>query len=68
MCVLFLDIGGVATWHNIRIETIFALAAGAVGFVGTLLTVKPLCLIGRQRVTAIIGVIGLVLSCRFPLS
>ncbi|XP_045193109.2 uncharacterized protein LOC123549248 [Mercenaria mercenaria] len=58
-----LDVGGMATWNDLRVETIIGLCACVIGLVGTLLTVKPFCLKGRQRVTTIVGICGMVLSC-----
>lgn len=53
----------MATWNDLRIESVFALISGVVGLVGTILTVKPFCLKTKPRLPLITAILGMILSC-----
>ena len=54
----------MATWNDLRIESVFALISGVVGLVGTILTVKPFCLKTKPRLPLITAILGMILSCK----
>ena len=55
----------ISTWNDLRVESVFALLSGFVGLVGVILTLKPVSLKINRRMTLILAICGMVISCEF---
>ena len=55
----------ISTWNDLRVESVFALLSGFVGLVGVILTLKPFSLKINRRITLILAICGMVISCEF---
>lgn len=53
----------LSTWNDLRLESSLSVVFGVLGVLGTILTVKPLCLKTKPRIPVAMAVCGMLLSC-----
>ena len=58
----------ISTWNDLRVESVFALLSGFVGLVGVILTLKPFSLKINRRITLILAICGMVISCELSIN